>query len=144
MSLVNGGIQFDVESVEDIKAHREKFSKSYVASDPNNIWNKNFDAMALKTCVIQALKLCPISIEALEAVRKDELADAEGEMINVTPLDYNLSDSLPQAFEQKTQARIPQNTPMENLANQAMEITPEEEDEIDEAWENAETPDALF
>lgn len=154
VELVNGGIQFDVETVEDIKEHRKKFAKSYRADDPNNIWNKNFDAMALKTCAIQALKLCPISIEALEAVRKDEITDAEPEIINVTPVvDFNPSDSLPEPFEkpkglpqrqaQAETAKIP--------ADNVAELTPEEEAEIDEAWENglaagaeAEVPDELF
>lgn len=75
IELTNGGIQFDVESVADIEKHRDKFSKSYKKDDPENVWNKNFDAMALKTCCIKALKLCPISIEALEVVRKEEISD---------------------------------------------------------------------
>lgn len=75
VELTNGGIQFAVKSVKDIEKHRNEFSKAYKPEDKNNVWNKNFDAMALKTCAIQALKLCPISIEALEAVRREELED---------------------------------------------------------------------
>lgn len=75
VELTNGGIQFAVKSVKDIEKHRNEFSKAYDPEDKNNVWNKNFDAMALKTCAIQALKLCPISIEALEAVRREELED---------------------------------------------------------------------
>lgn len=75
VELTNGGIQFAVKSVKDIEKHRDNFSKAYNPEDKNNVWNKNFDAMALKTCAIQALKLCPISIEALEAVRREELGD---------------------------------------------------------------------
>ena len=75
VELCNGGSQFKVMSKKDIENHRNKFSKAYDEKDPNNIWNKNFDAMALKTVVIQALKLCPISIEAMDAVLNDERVD---------------------------------------------------------------------
>ena len=75
VELCNGGSQFKVMSKKDVENHRNKFSKAYDANDPNNIWNKNFDAMALKTCVIQALKLCPISIEAMDAVAREEKED---------------------------------------------------------------------
>ena len=77
VELENGGCQFNIMNVDDIKKHRDKFSKSYRSEDKENNWNKNFDAMALKTCCIRALKLCPISVEALEAVRRDEITDSK-------------------------------------------------------------------
>lgn len=77
VELENDGIQFEVMTRKAIEAHRDKFSKNYKKDDPDNNWNKNFDAMAKKTCVIQALKLCPISIEALETVRKEELSEVD-------------------------------------------------------------------
>ncbi len=89
VELNNGGIQFKVVSKADIITHRDKFSKAYNKNDPENIWNKNFDAMALKTCVIQALKLCPISIEALDAVAKEEMEDVVMDKDDVTVVDYN-------------------------------------------------------
>lgn len=99
IELTNGGIQFDIESVEEIKEHRAKFSKAYRPEDPNNIWNKNFDAMALKTCCIQALKLCPISIEALEAVRKEEIKDSKDESLSnysdIEYVDFSVTDDIP-------------------------------------------------
>lgn len=85
VELTNGGIQFSVKSVKDIEKHRDNFSKAYKPEDKNNVWNKNFDAMALKTCAIQALKLCPISIEALEAVRREELEDRKEPEQKPTP-----------------------------------------------------------
>lgn len=89
VELCNGGSQFKVMSKKDVENHRNKFSKAYDAKDPNNIWNKNFDAMALKTVVIQALKLCPISIEAMDAVLNDERADLK----DVTDdIEYTVSD----------------------------------------------------
>lgn len=89
VELTNGGIQFCVKSKKDIEKHRDKFSKSYNPKDTENIWNKNFDAMALKTCVIQALKLCPISIEALDAVSKEEYSDTKMDDSQYSVVDYN-------------------------------------------------------
>lgn len=96
VELTNGGIQFAVKSVKDIEKHRNEFSKAYDPTDKNNVWNKNFDAMALKTCAIQALKLCPISIEALEAVRREELEDRkepETKTSKVFTPDENIEDA---------------------------------------------------
>lgn len=96
VELCNGGSQFKVMSKKDVENHRNKFSKAYDAKDPNNIWNKNFDAMALKTVVIQALKLCPISIEAMDAVLNDERADLK----DVTDdIEYTVSDAPAETTE---------------------------------------------
>lgn len=90
VELVNGGVQFCIMSKQDVEKHRNKFSKAYDATDPNNIWNKNFDAMALKTCVIQALKLCPISIEAMDAVTREEKEDIKDDI----SVDYTIADDV--------------------------------------------------
>ena len=89
VELCNGGSQFKVMSKKDVENHRNKFSKAYDSKDPNNIWNKNFDAMALKTVVIQALKLCPISIEAMDAVIREEREDIKDITDDV---EYTVSD----------------------------------------------------
>lgn len=96
VELCNGGSQFKVMSKKDIESHRDKFSKAYDAKDPNNIWNKNFDAMALKTVVIQALKLCPISIEAMDAVITDERKDIKDISDDV---EYTVSDAPAETTE---------------------------------------------
>jgi recombination protein RecT len=118
VELTNGGIQFDVESVADIEKHRSKFSKSYKADDPENVWNKNFDAMALKTCAIKALKLCPISIEALEAVRKEEISDIK-------------ENESPKAFK---------NVNTENVEDAEFTVTESEEPETKKVTKKAEEP----
>lgn len=111
VELCNGGSQFKVMSKKDIESHRDKFSKAYDAKDPNNIWNKNFDAMALKTVVIQALKLCPISIEAMDAVITDERKDIKDISDDV---EYTVSDApdlsveTPAIEEPKEQPKEPQ------------------------------------
>lgn len=90
VELTNGGCQFHIMSKKDAENHRDKFSKAYKKEDKDNIWNKNFDAMALKSCVIQALKLCPISIEALDAVSKEEMADVKDTVVSES--DYSVTD----------------------------------------------------
>ena len=90
VELTNGGCQFTVSSKKDIEAHRDKFSKAYKKDDKTNVWNTNFDAMALKTQVIKTLKLCPISVEALDAVSREEMKD-----IVASEDDYSVMDETP-------------------------------------------------
>lgn len=71
VELNNGGQQFVIMSRQEIQAHRDKFSK---VTGEGSVWNKNFDAMAKKTVIIQTLKLCPISVEDLRAIEEDEAA----------------------------------------------------------------------
>ncbi|GAB6276284.1 MAG: recombinase RecT [Rectinema sp.] len=88
VELMNGGVQFGIISKADAEKHRDKYSKSYAKKKEGeeSVWDTNFDEMALKTIVIKALKLCPLSIEALEAVSRAERED----MIDVTNNDYTI------------------------------------------------------
>ena len=140
VELCNGGSQFKVMSKKDVENHRDKFSKAYNPKDPNNIWNKNFDAMALKTVVIQALKLCPISIEAMDAVTKEETQDIKDITID-TPVEYTISDAEPEtpAIENKTEpkkadtkAEIKAETP--EVFDETNVMTPEEEAAAEQAF----------
>lgn len=68
----NPGMQaegFAVMSVEDVQAHAKKFSKAYSDDSP---WRTNFDAMAKKTVIKQALKYAPMSTEFQHAMASDE------------------------------------------------------------------------
>lgn len=60
---------FSVMSVEDIQNHAKKYSKAYGGSSP---WTTNFDAMAKKTVIKQALKYAPMSTEFQHAMAADE------------------------------------------------------------------------
>ena len=139
VELCNGGSQFKVMSKKDVENHRNKFSKAYDPKDSSNIWNKNFDAMALKTVVIQALKLCPISIEAMDAVMKDERAD----MKDVTDdVEYTVTDEpvetteTPAIEEPKKGVQQPKNEPMQP-SFEDMEMTDEEMAAADAAFEGS-------
>lgn len=112
VELENGGCQFKIMNVDDVKKHRDKFSKSYDPNDKENNWNKNFDAMALKTCCIKALKLCPISVEALEAVRKDEISDSKtadetelnwGDKVDNLDVEYTVVDAVTPTEKKETE-----------------------------------------
>lgn len=65
-----GGSGFAVMSVEDIKNHSKKYSKA--AGSSYSPWSTNFDAMAKKTVIKQALKYAPIKTEFVRAVASDE------------------------------------------------------------------------
>ena len=144
VELCNGGTQFKVMSKKDVENHRNKFSKAYDEKDPNNIWNKNFDAMALKTVVIQALKLCPISIEAMDAVIREERADIKDEI----SVDYTVSDveeqTVQPAIENKTEHEKLPETPIQPEIKTEPEqysfdemnaMTPEEERLAEQAFD---------
>ena len=140
VELANGGEQFKVMSKKEIEKHRDKFSKAYNPKDPNNIWNKNFDAMALKTCVIQALKLCPISIEAMDAVAKEEKDDIKDFSEQV---EYTISDEVPEtkeetpAVEDKKQQKKEEPVQEQSSFDEANGITDEEMAAANEAFDSA-------
>lgn len=65
----SGGSGFAIMSVDDIKAHAKKYSQS--ANSSYSPWTTNFDAMAKKTCIKQALKYAPIKSEFVRAMAAD-------------------------------------------------------------------------
>ena len=152
VELSNGGEQFKVMSKKDVEKHRDKFSKAYDPKDSSNIWNKNFDAMALKTVVIQALKLCPISIEAMDAVIKDERADLK----DVTEdIEYTVTDApvetpeTPAIEEPKEQPKEPKTEtkkePVQPSFDEMNGMTDEEMAAADAAFDAApENPNDIF
>ena len=147
VELSNGGSQFKVMSKKDVENHRDKFSKAYNPKDPNNIWNKNFDAMALKTVVIQALKLCPISIEAMDAVTKEETQDIKDITID-TPVEYTISDVEPEtpAIENKTEPKKADSKPetkseTQEVFDETNAMSPEEETAAEQAFNNTNVND---
>lgn len=78
----SGGYGFEVMSVEDIQTHMKKYSKA--AGSGFSPWTTNFDAMAKKTVLKQALKYAPIKTEFVRAVSQDETIKSG--------LDVNMAD----------------------------------------------------
>lgn len=163
VELTNGGEQFAILTKSDAEKFRDKYSKSYVMAKNSgkgveeNNWVKNFDAMALKTCVIKALKLCPISIETLRAVQTEEIGDYNDTAAEVTGVDYSVKDEV-QAIEARnpkqieTQPQTEQPSPAD-LANEAlgdvqdgeMQMSPEEEAALEAQFDSmSQDPAELF
>ena len=66
----SGGYSFEVMSIDDVKNHRDKFSKA--ANRGFSPWQTNFDEMAKKTVLKQALKYAPMSTETARSISADE------------------------------------------------------------------------
>ena len=63
----NGGYGFNVMSVDDIRAHAKKYSKTF----NNGPWQTNFEEMAKKTVLKLTLKYAPLKSEFARAVTVD-------------------------------------------------------------------------
>ena len=160
VELMNGGEQFAIMTKSDAEKFRDKYSKSYVqaknAKDKNlseNIWVKDFDAMSLKTCVIRALKLCPISIETLRAVQTEEIGDYNDTAEVATRQPYNEVEAETVEVTVQEAPKVEARALPQKLAEQAAEnepdeikMSPEEEAAIEAAFNgNAENdPESLF
>ncbi|MDD6133276.1 MAG: recombinase RecT [Selenomonadaceae bacterium] len=104
-----GGSGFAVMSVEDIKNHSKKYSKA--AGSSYSPWSTNFDAMAKKTVIKQALKYAPIKTEFVRAVSTDEtiktniaedMADEPDETVITVDSEENKTDDIPANVDPET------------------------------------------
>ena len=163
VELTNGGEQFAIITKSDAEKFRDKYSKSYVMAKSNgkgleeNNWVKNFDAMALKTCVIKALKLCPISIETLRAVQTEEIDDYNVSVSEATQETENVTYSVHDEPKQiESQPQSGQSSPaslaketFEPMQNGEMQMSPEEEAALEAQFDSmqgydGQNPEELF
>lgn len=86
----DGGYGFKVMSINDLNKHRDKYSKA-----KDGPWDKNFDAMAKKTCIKQALKFAPKSTDMQRALSYDEaVRNVNTEDIDDDTIEYiDITDS---------------------------------------------------
>lgn len=68
IEYTNGGYGFEVMSHDDVLKHAKKFSKTF----NNGPWQSDFESMAKKTVLKQALKYAPLSTELVSKINTDE------------------------------------------------------------------------
>lgn len=91
----SGGFGFEVMSMEDVKKHAAKYSKSYRSS--YSPWETNFEEMAKKTVLKRVLKYAPLKSDFVRAAVQDEtikkdLSDDMFTVPNETVLDAEYSE----------------------------------------------------
>lgn len=64
----DGGFGFEVMSIEDIRQYAQRYSKCYL----NGPWQTNFEEMAKKTVLKQALKYAPLRTDFVRTIASDE------------------------------------------------------------------------
>ncbi len=69
----DGGYGFQVMSIDDMKQHAQRYSKSYT----NGPWQTNFDEMAKKTVLKKALKYAPLKSDFVRGISSDETVKNE-------------------------------------------------------------------
>ena len=64
----DGGYGFEVMSIDDVREHARRYSKSY----GNGPWQTNFDEMAKKTVLKKVLKYAPLKSDFVRGIAQDE------------------------------------------------------------------------
>ena len=156
--LTSGGHAFEVMSWNEVMKFAEQYSQS-VKHKKSSPWQSDPEAMAKKTVLKKVMKYAPKTVEIANAVARDsEVLSAnviqDGKNAFVDIVNTEIGNNTPAEIEApKEAAKIPQRqtqaTGAEIPVQETMELTPEEEAEIDEAWKNglageSEIPDALF
>lgn len=83
--LKDGTRAFEYMTKREVIEHEEKYRKG---NFKNDIWNKNFEEMSLKTVTKKMLKWLPISVEMIENLRKDEQVHKLDEKTNEIKSEY--------------------------------------------------------
>lgn len=64
----DNGYGFEVMSIDDVREHAKRYSKSYTSGP----WQNNFDEMAKKTVLKKVLKYAPLKSDFVRGVAQDE------------------------------------------------------------------------
>lgn len=99
--LKNGFEKFLVMSIEEVKAHAKKYSKSI--NSKSGVWSTNFDAMAEKTVLKLLLsRFAPLSTEMQTAIVTDQ---AVIKNVSEDNIDVRYIDNEPEEAEEIEDAR---------------------------------------
>ena len=112
----NGGYGFEVMSIDDVKKHGQKYSKSF--NSQYSPWTTNFEEMAKKTVIKKVLKYAPLKTEFATAIAVDE-GTIKASNNNDVPLqvEYTVGDEE----QENTQEEIQEETKEQNENTQKLE-----------------------
>lgn len=100
IDLVNGGSDFEVMSLEECQAHRDRYALS--AKGP---WSTHFEEMALKTVIRKLAKRVPVSVEWQAAAGLDESAEVGIEQtlpaLSFGDVPLDIADDLEEQLEKE-------------------------------------------
>jgi recombination protein RecT len=71
----SGGYGFEVMSMEEIRAHAERYSQGYRSG--YSPWKTNFEEMAKKTVLKRVLKYAPLKSDFVRGIVQDESIKTE-------------------------------------------------------------------
>lgn len=102
----DGGYGFQVMSIDDIKQHAQKFSKSY----EDGPWQTNFDEMAKKTVLKKVLKYAPLKSDFVRGIAQDctiknEIANDMADIPDVTEY-VEVDEATGEAIDTSTMEEI--------------------------------------
>lgn len=108
--LLNGFEATWYMTIEQLKAHGSKYSKSF--AQDNGLWNTDFDAMASKTVIKLLLsKFAPLSIDMQRAVISDQSVINNVETMDVSYVDNDdlLADPSKEEIKNKRLEKLIEN-----------------------------------
>ena len=114
----DGFVQNHIMTKKEIDHIRDNFSQA--AKKSGSIWEKHYDAMAIKTCIKRGCKYIQVPYDVAQAIHEDDKADMKANAIDVSS--YNMAnegaDPLVLPDESNRDNQIPTNVPQEEAVNE--------------------------
>lgn len=127
----NGGFGFEVMSIEDVREHGKRYSKSF--NSQYSPWTTNFEEMAKKTAIKKVLKYAPLKTEFATAIAVDEGTIKASNSSDIPlQVDYVVNDVKEAENENMEQTEPVENTvaePKQEVQQEINETTVAPEDD---------------